>query len=175
MRQGRSRPALLPTVSAPRLLTRVFRDRLRAGVLTGLIAAAATAGVLVAFGMGQRHPFLAFNIAAHVVFRSPVTGSSLVEGPHPLLTPVGIVVHLLAVIFWSTLFTIVAGHRRTAIAWVAAAVTAIVLFALNTRVLPPSLRPGYETILTNGQLFFLYLTLAVSLVVGTRLAHSARE
>jgi len=144
-------------------------------VFTGLIAAAATAGVLVAFGMGQRHPFLAFNIAAHVVFRTPASGSQLVPGPHPLFTPVGILVHVVAVILWSTLFALVAGHRRAAIAWVAAAATAVVLFALNTRVLPPSLRPGYETILTSGQLFFLYLTLAVSLVVGTRLAHSAPE
>jgi hypothetical protein len=159
----------------PRLLTRVFRDRLRAGVFTGLIAAAATAGVLVAFGMGQRHPFLAFNMAAQVVIRASVAGSEPVAGPHPLLTPVGIIVHLVAVILWSTLFAVVAGHRRAVIAWAAAASTAIVLFALNTRVLPPSFRPGYEIILTNGQLFFLYFTLAVSLVVGTRLAHSARE
>lgn len=144
-------------------------------MFTGLIAAAATAGVLVAFGMGQRHPFLAFNIAARVVLRSPVSGAPLVAEPDLLLTPVGIFVHLVAVIFWSTLFAIVAAHRRVAVVWVAAAATAIVLFALNTRVLPPSLRPGYETILTNGQLFFLYLTLAVSLVVGTRLAQSARE
>jgi hypothetical protein len=174
MRQGQSQRALLPTVLASRLLTRVFRDRLRAGLFTGLIAAAATAGVLVAFGMGQRHPFLAFNIAAHVVFGAPATGSP-VASPHALLTPVGIFIHLVAVIFWSTLFTFIAGHRRAAMVWSGAVVTAIVLFALNTRVLPSSFRPGYEIILTNGQLFFLYLMLAVSLVVGTRLANSARE
>lgn len=172
MRQGRRRPKPLPTVSAARLLTRVFRDRLRAGLFTGLIAAAATAGVLVAFGMGQRHPFLAFNIAAHVVFRGQAL---LVPGPHPLITPVGILVHLAAVVFWSTLFAIITGRRRVLIASAAASALAVVLFALNTRVLPPSLRPGYETILSNGQLLFLYFTLAVSLVVGTRLAQSARE
>lgn len=172
MRQGRRRPKPLPTLSAAGLLTRVFRDRLRAGVFTGLIAAAATAGVLVAFGMGQRHPFLAFNIAAHVVFRGQ---AFLVPGLHPLITPVGILVHLVAVVLWSTLFATVVGHRRTLIVTAAASVLAVGLFALNTRVLPPSLRPGYETILSNGQLLFLYLTLAVSLVVGTRLAKSASE
>lgn len=137
-----------------------------------MIAAAATAGVLVAFGMGQRHPFRAFNIAAHVVF--PVQ-ALLVAGPHPLITPVGILVHVAAVILWSTLFAMIAGPRRALIASVAATALAVVLFALNTRVLPPSLRPGYETILTSSQLFFLYFTFAVSLVVGTRLAHAARE
>lgn len=172
MRQGRSRCEPLPSVSAARLLTRVFRDRLRAGVFTGLISAAATAGVLVAFGMGQRHPFLAFNIAAHVLLSEQARAVSRM---HPLFTPVGILVHAGAVVLWSILLAIVVTGRRPAIVATVTIAFVSLLFALNTRVLPTALRPGYETVLSQGQLFFLYFTLAASLLIGTRLAQSARE
>ena len=171
-RQGRPDFEPLPSVSAARLLTRVFRDRLRAGVFTGLISAAATAGVLVAFGMGQRHPFLAFNIAAHVLLSDQTRSVSRV---HPLFTPVGILVHAAAVVVWSILLALIVGGRRPAAVVVATIAFVSMLFAVNTRVLPSALRPGYETVLSQGQLFFLYFTLAASLLIGTRLAQSARE
>jgi hypothetical protein len=154
------------------LLIRVFRDRIRTGVFTGLISAAATAGVLVAFGMGQRRPFLAFNVAAHGLFGER---ARLVTTAHPLITPTGIVLHTLVVMACAIAVTLLAGGRRTLVVGLVAAALVSVLFALNTRVLPSAFRPGYETILSEGQLFFLYLTLASALVVGTRLAHSARE
>ena len=141
-------------------------------MFTGLISAAATAGVLVAFGMGQRRPFLAFNVAAHGIFGEQ---ARMVTVAHPLITPAGIVVHLVAVVACSVLFAILAHRRRMLVVAIAAAAMVAVLFALNTRVLPTSMRPGYEIILSQGQLFFLYLTLAIALVVGTRLAQSARE
>lgn len=172
MRQGRLHPVPLPSASVARLLTRVFRDRLRAGVFTGLIAAAATAGVLVAFGMGHRHPFLAFNLAAHVLLSDQ---ASSVAGAHPVVTPVGILVHVAAVVLWGILIALVTTGRRPVIVSVLTIVSVLVLFALDTRVLPTALRPGFETMLTKGQLFFLYFTLAISLLVGTRLALSARE
>lgn len=171
-RQGRVAARALPTVSTTRLLIPVFRDRVRAGIFAGLISAAATAGVLVAFGMGQRRPFLAFNIAAHGFFGEQ---ARLVTVAHPLITPTGILVHVLTVVACAVLFAMVAHARRMLVTSVAAAAIVTVLFALNTRVLPTSFRPGYETILSKGQLFFLYLTLAIALVVGTRLAQSARE
>lgn len=150
----------------------MFRDRVRTGVFTGLISAAATAGVLVAFGMGHRRPFLAFNVAAHGLLGEQ---ARLVTVAHPLITPTGILVHALAIVFFAILFSVVADGRRMAIVTMAAVALVSVLFALNTRVLPIPFRSGYETILSKGQLFFLYLTLASALVVGTRLAQSARE
>ena len=122
--------------------------------------------------MGQRRPFLAFNIAAHGFFGEQ---ARQVTAAHPLITPTGILVHLLAVVACAVCFAMVAHGRRMLVAAVAAAALVTVLFALNTRVLPTSLRPGYETILSNSQLFFFYLTLAIALVIGTRLAQSARE
>ena len=162
----------LPTASAARLLTRVLRDRVRTGVFTGLISAAATAGVLVAFGMGYRRPFLAFNVAAQGVFGER---ARLISGAHPVITPAGILVHVVSALLWAVVFSVLTSDRRMrTVAMLAAAFTAV-LFALNTRVLPISLRWGYDSILSKGQLFFLYLTLAIALVVGTRLAQSARE
>lgn len=122
--------------------------------------------------MGQRHPFLAFNIASHVLLSDQARS---VSRAHPLFTPVGIIVHAGAVILWSILLAMLIAGRRRAIAVVVTIAFVSVLFALNTRVLPTALRPGYETVLSQGQLFFLYLTLATSLLVGTRLAQSARE
>ena len=145
---------------------------MRAGVFTGLISAAATAGVLVAFGMGHRRPFLAFNALAHGFFGER---ARLVTVAHPLITPTGILVHLLAVVVCAVVFAILTDRRRMVVVAIIAVALVAVLFALSTRVLPPSFRPGYETILSKGQLFFLYATLAFALVVGTRLAQSARE
>ena len=122
--------------------------------------------------MGQRRPFLAFNVAAHGLLGEQ---ARLVTVAHPLITPTGILVHALVVVFCAVLFSVFAAGRRTMIVAAIAVALVTVLFALNTRVLPVAFRSGYETILSKGQLFFLYLTLATALVVGTRLAQSARE
>ena len=126
----------------------------------------------MAFGMGQRRPFMAFNVAAHGLFGER---ARLVTTAHPLITPTGILLHTLAALACAIVLTMLAGTRRMLVVGLSAAALVAVLFALNTRVLPTAFRPGYETILSEGQLFFLYLTLASALVVGTRLAQSARE
>lgn len=150
----------------------MFRERLRAGLQTGLIAAAATGGALLAFGMGLHRPSLPFNLAAHVLLGGR---ASLVDGVHGLVTPVGILVHILAIVTWSVLFTMTVGRRDWRVAVPAAVLFGGVVFLLNTRLFPVSLRPGYESVLSLAQMVFLHVTLAATLLLGTRIAFSQRE
>lgn len=161
----------LPSAFAPRLLSRVSGELLRAGLRSGVIAAAATCGALLAFGMGLQRPWLPFNLAAHVVLGSR---ASLVDGPHTLVTTVGLLVHVVAIMIWALMFVMVVRSRRALIVVPAAIAFAALVFLLNTRLFPVALRPGYESVLTFGQMLFMHFTLAVSLVIGTRLAFSQR-
>lgn len=136
-----------------------------------MIAASATGGALVAFGMGLQHPWLPFNLAAHVLLG--VAGSAVNE-LHPRITPVGIFVHLTALMIWALLFALLIGRRRLVTTMAAAAAFSAIVFALNTRLFPVGLRPGYESVLTAGQMVFLHFLLAVMLVLGIRLAFSSR-
>ena len=121
--------------------------------------------------MGFQRPWLPFNLAAHVFLGSR---ASLVNGPHALVTPVGLVVHVLAIMIWAVVFVTLVRSRRALIVVPAAIVFAAVVFLLNTRLFPVALRPGYESVLTFGQMLFMHFALAVSLVIGTRLAFSHR-
>ena len=121
--------------------------------------------------MGLQHPWLPFNLAAHVLlgFRA-----SVVNELHPLITPVGVVVHLTALMLWAVLFGVLVGPRRLVVTAAAAGAFAAIVFALNTRIFPVALRPGYESVLSLGQMLFLHFVLAVTLALGIRIAFSRR-
>ena len=119
--------------------------------------------------MGLDRPWLPFNLAAHVLLGGR---ASLVDGVHPFITPVGVLVHVGAILIWGTVFAAMVGGRRWRVILPAAALFGTVVFLLNTRLFPPSLRPGYESVLTDAQMIFLHVALAATLVVGTRLAFS---
>lgn len=145
----------------------VFRTRIRTGFHAGLLAAAATGGALLAFGMGLSRPWLPFNLAAHVVLGGR---ASLVTGVHPLVTPVGVLVHVAAIMIWGILFAGLVGWRGWRVTASAAAIFGATVFLLNTRLFPVALRPGYESVLSGTQMLFLHVTLVVMLVIGTRIA-----
>jgi hypothetical protein len=150
----------------------VSAERVRAGIQAGLIAAAATGGALLAFGMGLNRPWLPFNLAAHVLLGGR---AAVVAGPHAMVTPIGVLVHIGAILIWGILFVAIVGRRRWAVMLPAAVLFALTVFLLNTRIFPISLRPGYESVLSDAQMMFLHFALGVTLVVGTRLAFSPRE
>lgn len=144
---------------------------MRAGLQAGLIAAAATGGSLLAFGMGLDSPWLPFALASHVVLGARVSDPT---GIHPLVTLVGVGVHILAILIWGVLYSWLAGGRGWRIAIPVALLFGAVVFLLNTRVFPKALRPGYESVLSDAQMIFLHVALALTLVIGTRLAFSRR-
>ena len=145
---------------------------MRAGLQAGLIAAAATGGALLAFGMGLDKPSLPFTLASHVLLGERASAPGTLQ---PLLTAAGVLVHVGAIVIWGLLYAWLAAGRPWRVAIPIAVLFGAVVFLLNTRIFPKALRPGYESVLSDAHMIFLHVALALTLAVGTRLAFSRRE
>src|SRR5688572_9191179 len=99
----------------------MLRDRLLLGVWIGLVAVAATAGALVGFGWARGAPLQPLNALAHVLVGSR---AFYVLGGHPVVTPAGMLVHVVSLVAWGVLFSLVLGRTRGARAWAIALVFA---------------------------------------------------
>jgi hypothetical protein len=149
------------------LLSAVLRERVRQGVRAGLVAAAATAGVLVGFGVARREPLRMLNAVAHMVIG---TRAYYTVGFDALATPLALALHALSVVLWGVLFAALAGRLRGARLAAAAALLAAAAFLIDYHLVPERFRPGFETLLTTGELAALYAALGASLVAGLRWA-----
>jgi len=138
----------------------MLRDRLLRGVWIGLVAAAATAGALVGFGWVRGAPLQPMNTIAHVLLGSR---AFYVREAHPLVTPVGIGVHVLSLILWGVLFSVAVGRRRGAWLWVGAIVFAVAVAAIDFLLLPARLSPGFETVLARGEIIVVYALMAATM------------
>ncbi|GAC1691716.1 MAG: hypothetical protein NVS9B3_10310 [Gemmatimonadaceae bacterium] len=141
----------------------MIAERIRAGVATGLIAAAGTAGVLV--GLGVRRGYFATYYT--------VLGASLVPGAleaDPRAAIVGMFIHLATVVAWGLLFSAVAGHLRGGRLVIAGTVFSAIVYLANAHLLSPPLRLGFAGPVAPGEVVAFYVALAVALVAGTRLA-----
>lgn len=145
------------------------RVDLRVGLSAGLLGATATTGALIAIGARAATVARPFNaIAGHLlgVQRSDAFGFV------PLLTILGIAIHVLVVTLGGVVVAVVA-RRRIAPAWVAAAAVA----ALSGLVSVGIARRGGSSlarVLPIGDLVLFYIIVALSLVVGIRLAFFER-
>ena len=130
-----------------------------------MVLAAATAGVLVAFGLRLGHPMRVLGFALPFRAAGPAA-------PDALIGAAAILAHVAMNVIWSTLFLLLVIRLRITVRMlpVAAAVAAAVLFVLLHRLLPPPARPGYDALLTGAQLLVLHITIAAGLVFGIRLA-----
>lgn len=147
----------------------MLRDRVLRGVWIGLVAAAATAGALVGFGWVRASPLQPLNTIAHVLLGSR---AFYVREAHPLVTPAGILVHVLSLLLWGVLFSLGAGRQRGIWLWVGAVLFAIAVAAVDFLVLPARLSPGFETVLTRGEIIVVYALMAAAMGVA---AGSLRE
>lgn len=147
----------------------MLRDRLLRGMWIGLLAAAATAGALVGFGLVRGSPLQPVNTIAHVLLGSR---AFYLREAHPLVTPVGILVHTLSMILWGMVFSVAAGRRRGASLWMGAVLFAVAVAAIDFLVLPARLSPGFETVLTRGEIIVVYALLAATMGMA---AGSLRE
>ena len=151
----------------------MLRDRLLRGVWIGLVAAAATAGALVGFGWVRGFPLQPLNTVAHVLVGSR---AFYVREAHPLVTPVGIVVHALSLVIWGVLFSSGTGQRRGVWLWVGAVVFAIAVGVIDFLVLPARLSPGFETVLTRGEVIVVYALMAAAMgMAAGSLRHAKTE
>jgi hypothetical protein len=142
----------------------MLRDRLLRGVWIGLVAAAATAGALVGFGWVRGSPLQPLNTVAHIVVGSR---AFYVHDAHPLVTSAGLLVHVLSLVVAGMLFSVAAGRLRGAWRWVAAVVFAAVVAAFDFVLLPSRLAPGFETVLTRGEVVMVYAVLAAAVAVAS--------
>jgi hypothetical protein len=141
----------------------MLRDRLLLGVWIGLVAAAATAGALVGFGWARGAPLQPLNAVAHVLVGSR---AYYVSGVHPLVTSAGTLVHVASLVAWGMLFSLVLGRARGARAWGIAFAFAAVVAVIDFVVLPERLSPGFETVLTRGEVGVVYGVMAVAMAVA---------
>ena len=110
-------------------------------------------------------PLQPLNTIAHVLLGSR---AFYVREAHPLVTPVGIFVHTLSLILWGMLFSLAAGRRRGTWLWVGAVLFAVAVAAIDFLVLPARLSPGFEAVLTRGEIIVVYalMAAAIALVAG---------
>jgi hypothetical protein len=149
----------------------VLRDRLRTGAIAGFVAAAATGGAMLGFGLARGAAWRPINTVAHLVlgYRAEIT-----DGFDLVVTPVGILVHVGSLALWGVLFALLAARLRGAVLVVAALLFAAGAFLLDHRLLPVRWKPGFELVLSLPELLALYLVLALALALGVVLARRAR-
>ena len=149
-------------------------ERLRAGVVAGLVAAAATGGALLAFGARRGDALRTFaGLGRALLGHALVTTSDT----RTAVAVVGVVVHCAALVGWGALLGVVAARWREPWRFVAAALVAIVAWVTNHALGLAVLRPGNEMTALSPQrapVVLLYVLLALGLWLGMRVAFSRR-
>ena len=145
-------------------------SRIRLGLSAGFVAAAATTGALLGFGLRQGMPSRPFNVAASVILGEAAAGS---WGFHRMATPVGLALHISAVVALGMLAAVLATKSRRL-----RTVGASVIVSFGAAILHLALlgRDASSTrALTIPQLIVVYLLMGVGLMVGMRLARSSER
>lgn len=141
---------------------------LRLGISSGLVAASATAGALIAFSARQGSGARPFNAAAQLL----LGGRALAAEGMGWVAAVGVLVHLGWGVLLGLLVALVAAPLRPAWRPAAAIALAGALLVLHPRLAPFALSDGFPPLLTPGQRVLLYAVLAAALVLGMRLAET---
>jgi hypothetical protein len=148
------------------LLSRVFASRLAAGVYLGLLAAAATAGVLVGFGLRHGSSLDPF----HVYGRAALGAATGRVASRDLAILAGFLAHTLWMLLWGVCFSVVATPLRGSRTALAALAYAALLGVLSVSIVPGALGAASLATLSAAQRVFLVLVVAGTLTAGMRLA-----
>ena len=111
---GPPRRASLERTLKPRFLSRVFSSRLRAGVQAGVIAAAATGGAIIGFGVRHNDWSGPFATLGYQVMR----GAGVATAPRVLHATAGIVAHVAWMVIWGIAFAAVSYRKTPAVSMV---------------------------------------------------------
>jgi hypothetical protein len=139
------------------------------GVLAGTLAAAATAGALLGFGVQQGTPARPFNAVASLILGDRAEG---IWGFHPVVTVVGVIVLVTVTLGWGLLFARLAGGTRGLRLAGAAAIVTVAALAVHVVIATRLLGANVSDVLAPAQVIALHLVLGVALGVGMRLATS---
>ena len=147
--------------------------RLGTGIRVGTVAAAATIGAVIGLGLRHGLALRPFATAGRGVLT--LLGQSAPSAA--VATIVGLALAALAIIVLGVCFTFVAAPLRGAKLLLAAVVFAALGWAVSAYVMPFILVLSAEIVLGTAQRVFVGALLALSLVVGMRLArpHSRIE
>lgn len=150
----------------------MLQERVREGILAGIVAAAATFGVLVGFGAAHGAWLEPVNAVAHVVVGSR---AYLIDDFVPGITLLGLLVHVVSIVVWAVVFTLLAGRLRGWRLGAAAAAFAGAAYLVDQRLAPARFAPGFERPLSGVETVAVYVVFAVSLGLGVRFAREALE
>jgi len=135
----------------------------REGIRAGTVAAAATAGALVALGRAHGAALRPINSVAHIVAGSR---AYYMEGVHWLITPLALVVHLASIVAWGLVFSFFTRGVRGGRLYAVALAFALATWVFDYKLVPERLRPGFESGLSGIEVAVVYLVLGVSLAWG---------
>ena len=145
-------------------LTRVSENLLRRGIGFGVIAGAATAGTLMGFGHARGATLQPLNAVAHMFAGSR---AFMTTGFQPTITGGALILHFLSTIVWGIVLAYVAaplaGRARAA----APIAVGALAYLLDRFVAPNALRPGFEELLSSGEVTFVYVVLAAALAAAS--------
>ena len=139
-----------------------MRHRVREGIRAGIVAAAATAGALVALGRSHGAALRPLNSVAHMLVGSR---AYYMEGAS-WITAVGIAVHLLSVTAWGVILSFATTRIRGWTLYAAAVLFASATWTIDYHIVPDRLRPGFESGLSGAEIAIVYIVLGLSLAWG---------
>ena len=145
---------------------------MRRGVFAGLVAAAATGGVLLGFGSARGAPWRLINSAAVIAFGN---SARFHHDFNVTVTAVGLAVHVLSVLLWGVVFAIATWRLRGWLLSLAGILFAGIVYVIDILLLPTRIAPGFESALTTPELAVVFATLGISLAAGVALAGGRNE
>lgn len=132
----------------------------------GVVAWAATLGVLVGFGRSRDAVLQPLNSIAHPFFG---TRALLMQGFDWAVTPTALLLHLALLVIAGVIFALFATRLRGARLVGAAVAYALVIWLVNRLTLPTMLSAGLARLLSPWELGIFYLVMALALAFGVKL------
>lgn len=143
------------------------------GLVTGGMAAATSVAMLAACGEHDNGSAVApINAASHAIWGDAALHENRVTAAHTLP---GLLIHVGSAIAWGVLYEKIFGERarRPSVAEAScnAAVATAAIAAVDLKLVPDRLTPGFERRLSPSGLLLVYAALAVGLAAGSRLTN----
>ena len=132
----------------------------------GLVAAAASAGVIVGDGWRSGTPWTPF-VQLGVASLASLVSSLLPDGVYAIT---GLIVHTFWLVLWGACFTAVARSLRGGKLFISALILTAALAIIARVFLPSALGAAELSLMSSAHVTLYVATIAVALSVGTRLA-----
>lgn len=129
----------------------------------GVVAWAATLGVLVGFGRSRGAALQPLNSIAHPFFG---TRALLMQGFDWVVTPVALLLHIVMLVVLAVIFSLLAARLRGLRLLGAAIAYAFLVWLVNRLVLPAIFSAGLAGLLSPWEMIVYHLVMAVALALG---------